>query len=146
MPVVVNVVEDIAAIRADLARVYQDFPGHDAEGCLAAIEAALAAGGPQACFYSGFFNGRHIAGVLACGSTEARELSWLAVRSGTRGRGVGRRLLAEAIRLERNAGAGAITLRLPAEADAAITSRALAAAGFRPLPDGQGWRIPPAAG
>lgn len=128
MPVIVEPRYDIADLEADLARLYADFPGRPVAECVATVRQALAGGGV---FYAGIFNGKAVAGALVCGAPDAREISQIAVRAATRGRGVAQRLVDEIARLELATGGQALTVRDPGVAAAALTQL-----GFVPGPAG----------
>ncbi len=90
-------------VSQQLARVYLDSPEFEGgEAAVAALAQALAEG---ATLYTGLFNARHIAAVLAQGQGPVRQLRYLCVHSATRGRGVAERLMYEARRLEGEQGA-----------------------------------------
>lgn len=104
MPVIVESFRQAlpAEVGAQLSRVYRDSPEFESgEAAVAALAAALAAG---ATLYTGFFNQRHIAAILAEGEGPHRQLRYLCVHPATRGRGVAERLMAEARRLQGEVG------------------------------------------
>lgn len=137
MPVNVEPRYDIADIGDDLARVYADFPGLGADGCLGEIRESLAGDGV---FYAGWFNGKAVAGALVSGPSDARRIRMIAVRPVTRGRGVSLRLVDEIGRLEHLAGASALEVS-PAEAARPVLTRL----GFAPSGEGR-MRKPLSAG
>jgi hypothetical protein len=128
MPVVVEPRYDIAAMAPDLARVYADFPGSNADACVASIAQALTGDGV---FYAGIFNGKPVAGALVTGPADARRIRLIAVRAATRQRGVSLRLVDEIGRLEHMTGARA--LEVQAGEQAALVLQRL---GF--VPSGEG--------
>lgn len=126
MPVIVEPRYDIAALEADLARVYADFPGRGADDCVRAIRDSLAGGGV---FYSGEFNGKPVAGAVVSGPADARRIQLVAVRAATRNRGVAVRLIDEIARLEKLTGAHELVIAAGAN-EAAVLKRL----GFVPDP------------
>lgn len=130
MPVNVEPRYDIAALEADLGRVYADFPGRDADACVQQIRASLGSGGV---YYSGDFNGKPVAGALVSGPASERRIQLVAVRAATRNRGVALRLLDEIARLEQLTGARVLLIT----ADVAAIS-VLMRLGFAPDPQQPG--------
>lgn len=118
MPVIVEPRYDIADIEADLARVYADYPGHAADGCIEAIRSSLTRDGV---FYVGIFNGKPVAGALVTGPADARRIGLIAVRAITRGRGVALRLVDEVARLEQLTGGRRLLVRAGADTGAVLT-------------------------
>lgn len=131
MPVIVEPRYDIASLEADLARVYADFPGRDAAGCVQLIRETLA--GDGGVFYSGDFNGKPVAGALVSGPADARRIQLVAVRAATRNRGVALRLLDEIARLEQLTGARELLIRADGNAAGVLTRL-----GFVPDPQQPG--------
>lgn len=104
MPVVVESVRQQMpeALEAQLLRIYADSPDFESpEAAMATLKGALSEG---AVLYTGIFNQRYIAAVLASGTGETRQLRYLCVHPATRGRGVAERLMNETRRLESEAG------------------------------------------
>lgn len=128
MPVIVEPRYDIAAMAADLVRVYADFPGSSAGECVATIADALTRDGV---FYAGIFNGKPVAGALVTGPADARRIRLIAVRAATRQRGVSLRLVDEIGRLEHMTGASALEVQAGDQA-AAVLQRL----GFAPASAG----------
>jgi GNAT superfamily N-acetyltransferase len=128
MPVIVEPRYDIAEMAPDLARVYADFPGNNADTCLATIRDALTGDGV---FYAGIFNGKPVGGALVTGPADARRIRLIAVRAATRGRGVSLRLIDEIGRLEYMTGARALEVQA-GESAAAVLARL----GFAAVRDG----------
>jgi GNAT superfamily N-acetyltransferase len=129
MPVIVEAVSAPSAQdRSDLAKIYADAPTWllvpYADGA-ALIDAGIARGE----LLAGRFNDRLLGAALLERGPQRWRLSHLCVRSITRGRGVGRRLLDEAKRLAAEAGR---PLYLAAPADH-LESQALAARTQLPL-------------
>ncbi|MET1079624.1 MAG: aspartate 1-decarboxylase autocleavage activator PanM [Pseudomonas sp.] len=129
MPVIVEVLHSpTAQDRSDLRKVYADAPAWllaphaDADDL---IEAGLRRGE----LLAGRFNDRLLGAALLRRGETHWQLSHLCVRQLTRRRGVGQRLLDEALRLTTTAGA---TLHLAAPADH-LESQALAARCGLPL-------------
>ncbi|CAD5105913.1 acetyl-CoA sensor PanZ family protein [Zestomonas carbonaria] len=129
MPVIVEAVRQPSdQDRSDLAKIYADAPdwllAPHADGA-ALVAAGLAAG----TLIAGRFNDRLLGAALLERGDGHWRLSHLCVRKVTRGRGVGQRLLDEARRLAREAGA---PLHLAAPAGH-LESQALAARAGLPL-------------
>ncbi|MFZ5757366.1 MAG: acetyl-CoA sensor PanZ family protein [Pseudomonadota bacterium] len=127
MPVIVEPRYDIAALEADLGRVYADFPGRSAADCVRAIQDSLRSGGV---FYLGEFNGKPVAGALVSGPADTRRIQLVAVRPATRNRGVSVRLIDEIARLEHLTGAQVLVIAPGGEQAANVLSRL----GFVPDP------------
>lgn len=101
MPLLVESVRQTLpeALAAALARVYRDSPEFaSSEAAMTVLAQGLGEDGSV--LYSGVFNSKPIAAVLASGSGKCRQLRHLCVHPANRGRGVGARLMDEVRRLE----------------------------------------------